>query len=290
MGLRAKVNLMIVALAIVAIGLFAVAATPFLDSIARDEILQRSRILMESASGTRKYTSEEIAPILAPTLNQTFRPQAVSAYAAIKNFAMLRAQNPDYSYREAALNPTNLENRASDWEADMIQDFRANPSKKELITERNTHAGLILSLAHPISVQQGCLLCHDKPSGAPASMISAYGPDHGFGWKVNEIVAAQIVSVPMAVPLANAGKIRNFVMALLAGVFIVLIVLLDIFLSIMVIRPVKKMSALALEVSMGNTAAPEFVRTGRDEIAALSASFNRLRRSLQEALKLLSPE
>jgi HAMP domain-containing protein len=290
MGLRAKVNLMIVAVAVFAIGLFAVAATPYLESIARDEVLQRSRILMESASGTRQYTSEEIAPILAPTLNQTFRPQAVSAYAAIRNFALLRAHNPDYSYREAALNPTNPENRAVDWEADIIQDFRNNPKKTELVTERTTHAGLILSLAHPITVKQGCLMCHDTPSDAPASMIKAYGPEHGFGWKLNEIVAAQIVSVPMAVSFANAEKIRNVVMAMLAGIFILLIILLDILLSVMVIRPVKKMSALALEVSMGNTAAPEFVRTGHDEIAALSASFNRLRRSLQEALKLLSPE
>lgn len=290
MGLRAKVNLMIVALAVVAIGLFALVSTPFLESVARDEVLQRSRILMESAGGVRKYTSDEIAPILAPTLNETFRPQAVSAYAALRNFAILHQQNPDYSYREAALNPTNPENRASDWEADIIQDFKANAGKKEIVVERTTHAGLILSLAHPIVVQQGCMLCHDKPSVAPASMVRAYGPEHGFGWKPDEVVAAQIVSVPMTVPMANAGKIRNVVMALLAGIFIVLIVLLDVFLSIMVIRPVKRMSALATEVSMGNVSAPEFVRGGKDEIAALSASFNRMRRSLQEALKLLSPE
>src|SRR5258708_19132033 len=63
-GLRTKLNLLIIALAILAIGSFALIATPFLESVARDEVLQRSRIMMESAAGTRKYTSEEIADSL----------------------------------------------------------------------------------------------------------------------------------------------------------------------------------------------------------------------------------
>ena len=133
-------------------------------------------------------------------------------------------------------------------------------------------------------------MCHDRPETAPPTLIASYGNQHGFGWKLNEIVGAQIVSVPMAVPLQNAAKIRNAVIALLAGIFIVLIVLLDLFMAFLVIRPVKRMSAIALEASMGNADVPEFVRHGSDEIAALSASFNRMRRSLQEALTLLSPK
>lgn len=289
-GLRTKLNLLIIALAIVAIGSFTLIAAPFLESVARDEVLQRSRILMESAAGTRKYTSDEIAPILAPMLQTKFYPQAVSSYAAVKNFQILQAENPDYTYREPALNPTNPASRAADWEADIIEDFRAHPEKKELISERTTHAGPILSLSHPIRAAEACLMCHDKPELAPATLISSYGNQHGFGWKRGEIVAAQIVSVPMAVPLGNAAKIRNVVIAVLTGIFVVLIVLIDLFLSFLVIGPVKKMSAIAVEVSMGNTDAPEFVRHGTDEIAALSASFNRMRRSLQEALTLLSPE
>jgi protein-histidine pros-kinase len=159
-----------------------------------------------------------------------------------------------------------------------------------LVSERTTHVGPILSLSRPLRAAAACLLCHDKPEGAPATLISSYGNQHGFGWKPNEIVAAQIVSVPMAVPLEHAAKIRNVVIAVLAGIFLVLIVLIDLFLSFLVIGPVKRMSAIAVEVSMGNTEVPEFVRHGTDEITTLSASFNRMRRSLQEALTLLSPE
>jgi protein-histidine pros-kinase len=288
MGVRAKLNLVLGAVALVAIGAFALLSTPFLQSIARDEVVQRSRILMESAASTRKYTSDEIAPILTPLMGAKFYPQAVSAYAAIKNFDLLRAQNPDYTYREAALNPTNPQNRAVAWEADIIEDFRNNPSKPELVTERDTHAGRVLNLSRPLHVGQACLVCHDKPERAPISMVGMYGKDHGFGWKPDEIVAAQIVSVPMEVPLANAAKIRNVVIGMLVIVFIVAIGLLDLFLGILVIKPVRKMAAIATEVSMGNTDMAEFVHPGTDEIAALSGSFNRMRRSLQEAMKLLT--
>jgi protein-histidine pros-kinase len=290
MGIRFKLNLAIIAITLFSIGLFWLTATPFLEAIARDEVLQRSRIMMESAAGTRKYTSEEIAPILVPMMHQKFLRQAVSSYAAVSNFQLLQEKNPDYSYREPALNPTNPKSRATDWEADIIQDFRAHPTKTELITERITHAGPILSLSHPIRVSAGCLMCHDRPEAAPASMTSEYGTQNGFGWQAGEIVAAQLVSVPLAVPLANAAKIRNIVVAMLAGISIVTILLVDLLLGILVINPVKRMSVLAVEVSMGKTDAAEFVRSGSDEIATLSASINRLRRSTEEALKLLSPE
>jgi protein-histidine pros-kinase len=54
-----------------------------------------------------------------------------------------------------------------------------------------------------------------------------------------------------------------------------------------IIRPVRRISAGALEVSMGNMDAPEVVVRGNDEIASLAVSFNRMRRSVANALKLL---
>ncbi|MDB5465103.1 MAG: hypothetical protein JWP23_3492, partial [Phenylobacterium sp.] len=61
MGLRTKFNLMLLVVALVGVGLFALAATPILEAVTRDEVLQSSRIMMESAAGARKYTSEQIA-------------------------------------------------------------------------------------------------------------------------------------------------------------------------------------------------------------------------------------
>jgi Protein of unknown function (DUF3365) len=117
----------------------------------------------------------------------------------------------DYAYREAALNPMNPANRAVDWEADIINNFRRNPSWDELINERETETGRVLNLSHPIVSGGNCLACHGTVDRAPRSMVSTYGTQNGFGWKLDEIVGAQIVSVPMVVALEQSSRIRNFV-------------------------------------------------------------------------------
>jgi HAMP domain-containing protein len=120
-------------------------------------------------------------------------------------------------------------------------------------------------------------------------MLAEYGRQNGFGWKLNEIVGAQIVSVPMAVPLANAAKTLGLSLLLLAAVFAFLIVLLNILLSFSIIHPVLRMSRVAGEASMGKANVEEYVKSGSDELASLSASLNRMKRSMDEAIKLLQP-
>lgn len=288
MGLRTKFNLVLLLVALVGIGLFALAATPILDGLAREEVLQSSRIMMESASGARKYTSEQIAPLLAKDMRQTFHPQAVSAYAAKKNFDVLRTKFNDYSYREAALNPTNLEDRATDWEADIINDFRDHPQKTETVLLRQTANGPTLNLARPLSAKPACLVCHSTPAAAPKSMVAIYGAQNGFGWKAGEVIGAQIVSVPMSVPIARAAHVRLLFLIPYVGVFALLFILLNLLLGVMVIGPIDRMAKIAEAVSLGEMGTPEYVRAGSDQIAKLSGAINRMRRSLEEALRMLS--
>ncbi|HEY2358470.1 MAG TPA: DUF3365 domain-containing protein [Phenylobacterium sp.] len=288
MGLRTKFNLTLLFVALVGIGLFALAATPILQALTRDEVLQSSRIMMESAAGARKYTSEQIAPLLKSDMEETFHPQAVSAYAAKKNFDVLHAKFMDYSYREAALNPTNPEDRASDWEADIINDFRDHPSKPEIVSLRQTAIGPTLNLARPLVSKPACLSCHSTPQAAPKSMVALYGPQNGFGWQPNEIIGAQIVSVPMSVPIARAAHVRLLFLATYGGVFALLFLLLNLLLGFMVIRPIDKMAKTAEAVSLGDMDVPEYVRGGSDQIARLSNAINLMRRSLHEALRMLS--
>ncbi|MDB5499856.1 MAG: signal protein [Phenylobacterium sp.] len=290
MGLRTKFNLMLLVVALVGVGLFALAATPILEAVTRDEVLQSSRIMMESAAGARKYTSEQIAPLLKGDMEATFHPQAVSAYAAKKNFDVLHAKFSDYSYREAALNPTNPEDRASDWEADMINDFRDHPQKTEIVLQRQTPIGPTLNLARPLINKPACMSCHSTPQEAPKSMVALYGAQNGFGWKPGAVIGAQIVSVPMSVPIARAAHVRLLFLAIYGGVFALLFLLLNLLLGVMVIGPIDKMARTAQAVSLGEMNVPEYVRGGSDQIARLSNAINLMRRSLQEALRILSEE
>lgn len=288
MGLRTKFNLLLLFVALIGLVLFFAASTPILEGVAREEVLQSSRIMMESAAGTRKYTSEQVAPLLAGTMDQTFHAQAVSAYAAKKNFEVLHAKFSDYSYREAALNPTNLEDKANDWEEDIINDFRAHPEKPEIVIQRSTPTGAMLELARPLVNKDRCMSCHSTPAAAPRSMVALYGAQNGFGWKLNEVIGAQIVSVPMDVPQHRAAGVRNMFLLTYAGIFGLLFVLLNLLLGAVVVGPIDRITRAAEAVSMGEADVPEFQPKGSDQIARLAGSFNRMRRSLQEALRMLN--
>ena len=287
MGLRLRFNLMLLLVAVVCLGLFAALSTPILDSLGRQQVLQSSRIMMLSATGARKYTSEQIAPLLAGDMATTFRPQAVSAYAAKKTFDVLHARFSDYSYREPALNPTNLEDRAADWEADVINDFRNHPGKKEIVLERSNSMGPTLELARPIVNNASCMQCHSTPDAAPASMVAIYGRRNGFGWKLGETIGAQVVTVPIAVASGWANRVRGVFLITYGAIFALLFVLLNLLLGFTVINPIDQMTRTAEAASLGDMDAPEFTRGGSDQIARLSGAINRLRRSLREALRML---
>jgi protein-histidine pros-kinase len=73
----------------------------------------------------------------------------------------------------------------------------------------------------------------------------------------------------------------------LVGLFLFLFLAVNILLAALVVRPVRKLAEIADQVSKGNMDAADFPSRGGDEIAELGASFNRMRRSLVEALNML---
>ncbi len=288
MGLRMKFNLVLLVAFAVGLALAAYLSDRILKDNAREEVVQNARIMIESALGARAYTAEHVKPLLTLQMKRQFLPQTVSAYAASQSFKALRTKFPEYTYKEAALNPTNPNDRASDWEADIIREFRDNAERKELIVERDTPTGRMLNLARPLGIyDEGCLTCHGKVEDAPKTMTDIYGVNNGFGWKMGEIIGAQIVTVPMSLPLDRARQTFTTFLILLSGVFALLLVLLNILLHFVVIRPVTRIAGIANEVSLGKPDVPEYVKPGSDEIASLSQSFNRMRLSLENAMKML---
>src|SRR5262249_28467961 len=122
---------------------------------------------------------------------------------------------------------------------------------------------------------------------APAPMIKLYGPSNGFGWKLNDVVGAQVVSVPMTLPIRNAERAFFTFMGSLTAVFALVFIVLNVMLSRMIVQPIARMSKAADQVSTGNFDLPELPEAGRDEVAVLGRAFNRMRRSLQKALQMI---
>lgn len=283
-----KFNLAILAVAAVAFILAAVVSYTVLHANARDEVLQNARVMMESANASSDYTNAQVRPLLETQLKYKFIPQSVPAFAAIEQFNELRKNYPDYTFKPATLNPTNPRNHATDWEIDIINQFRQSATKTEVIGERATQAGRSLYLARPIQIKDpACLTCHSTPDAAPRTMVETYGSANGFGWKVNEIVGANIVSVPTSVPVQRANyTFRIFLLSLLV-VFAFTIGMLNVMLYLFVIRRVKRLSKLADEVSLGNLDAGEFQTRSKDEIGVLTEALGRMKTSMVQAIKML---
>ena len=254
---------------------------------AKDEVLRNAGMMMEAALAVRSYTIDEIKPHLDPMLDKVFLPQTVPAYSAVETFSRLQKKYPDFSYREATLNPTNPRDRSAEWETAIINGFRQG-SNTEATGERQTASGASLYIARPIKISNpACLACHSTPAAAPASLTAKYGSTNGFGWQHNEIVGAQIISIPTGLAEQNAHHAFWSFTAVLGGVFVILFMTINIMLSRLVVAPIKRIAALSDEISRGNLDLPEFEESGADEIRDLQTAFNRMRRSIEKAIKVV---
>jgi HAMP domain-containing protein len=289
MKLIVKFNLVFIVVFLLGLAAAGYVSRELLQKNARDEIVQSARLVMESALANRAYTSGQVGPLLQTQMKYKFLPQSVPAYSATEVFNTVRKKFPEYAYKEATLNPTNPRNRASDWEADIVHQFRNAADTPEVVGERDTPNGRSFYIARPIQIkQEGCLACHSTVDAAPKTLVEHYGPANGFGWKLNEVIGAQIVSVPTEVPLARANRAFQTFMASLTAVFAFIFVVLNLMLWYTVIRPVTRLSRLADQVSQGeNMDAPDFEVKGGDEIGVLTQSFNRMKKSLVQAMKML---
>ncbi len=287
MGLRLKFNLVLALVFLLGLGVSGYVSYDLLHKNARDEVLRNAGVMLEAALSMRAYTVGHVRTKLR-VVEDEFLPESVPAFAATEIMSQLRKKYPDYVYKEAALNPTNPRNRTVEWESDVVNEFRNNESRKELSGTRMTPSGMSMYLARPFQIKDpACLACHTTPEMAPPALVKLYGTGNGFGWKLNEVIGAQIVSVPMSLPIDNANRAFYTFMTSLALVFVVLFIILNLMLSLLIVRPITSMSAAADKISVGDMDIPELSEAGKDEVALLAKSFNRMRRSLEKAIRLI---
>ncbi len=288
MRLAAKFNLVISLVLLIGFAGTGAVSYETLRRNAEREVLQTAGLMMEAALAVRGYTIEEIRPLLAPQMADVFHPQSVPAYAATQALDKLRGTHGEYFYKEATLNPTNPRDQATGWEVQIVQQFRTGDTRGELVGVRNTLLGESLYIARPIRISNpACLACHSTPEAAPRSMLVKYGTQRGFGWQLDEIVGAQIVSVPMSVPLQNARDAFVVFMGSLLAIFVAILIALNVILHKLVIKRIRQVATIADALSKGDREAPDFDIRGKDEVAVMANSFRRMRNSLERAIKLL---
>ncbi|AFY53934.1 signal transduction histidine kinase, nitrate/nitrite-specific [Rivularia sp. PCC 7116] len=286
--LKQKFTVLLLIVLILGVSVSGLALSFVLRQNAKRQVTNTALILMETMNSVRNYTSTQINPELQEKLAISFLPQSVPAYSAREVFENLRQKGDykDFFYKEATLNPTNLRDKADDFETKIIERFQ-NQKKTEMSGFRSLLSGDIFYIARPLKVtQKSCLQCHSTVDVAPPSMIERYGTAHGFGWKLNEIIGAQVISVPADRVIQKANKSFVVIIGIVSLVFVAVIVLVNIFLNRQVILPLKRITRVAEEVSTGHIDV-DFDQVSNDEIGNLARAFKRMKLSLEMAMNRL---
>ncbi|WP_088243041.1 c-type heme family protein [Calothrix rhizosoleniae] len=289
LNLKQKFTIVLLLILVFALSLSGWVLSSILIKNAEEEIAAKTLTLMDTISSVRVYSVAQVTPELSEKLKTKFLPQSVSAYAAREVFDILRKQPQysDYFYKEAALNPTNIRDKADNFETEIIEKFRRNEGLKQMSGFRSLTGEDLFYIARPLVVSQpGCLECHSTFDVAPKTMIDIYGKNNGFGWKLNEIIGAQVISIPANKVINQARQSAVFILLIVFIVFIAIIILINLFLTKQIVSPLKRLTRIAEEVSTGHLDL-EFAPPSNDEIGNLAKAFKRMQRSLAIAMKKL---
>jgi HAMP domain-containing protein len=288
LSLGVKFNL--VFLTIFAIGLTSagIIADRLLQKDALEQTLHDANLLISTAGSMQHYTASRVTPLLATQLKYQFVPESIPESSAVEMLKTLQTEYPNLSYKATMLNPTNPRDRPTDWETEVISHLHDHPQLKELTGQRDTTAGRMLFLARPTRITDAsCMQCHSTPSAAPRTVLDKYGPANGFGWTMNEVIGADIASVPMTEPIQRGRALWRKFMISLTVAFAAVMIVMNVTVHIFVTRRLQFLSRAADEMSLGNFDSMELPTQGSDEIASLAVSFGRMKTSLVEAFKIL---
>lgn len=291
MKIGTKVNLILVIVFVVGLLISGTALSKVLENKTENEVSSKALMLMQTANSVRQYTNDRVQPLLLPKLDtqEQFIPESVPTYSVREVFELFRKQK-DYSnflYKDATLNPTNLRDKADEFETNIVKEFRKNLASVTTSGFRTISGEKLFYTAQPFKIEQeSCLRCHSTPENAPKSQLNTYGKEHGFGWKLNDIVAAQIIYVPAQDIFNSANRSFLIVLGVLITIFTVIVAVINLLLKQTVLKRIKRIATVAEQVSVGDMDA-NFGKQDKDEIGALAEAFNRMKYSLEIALKML---
>ncbi len=292
MKIGTKVNLILIIVFVSGLLISGIALSNVLQTKAQNEVSSKALILMQIANSVRTYTNERVQPLLLPRVDtqEQFIPESIPSFATREVFEILR-KNKEYGnfiYKDATLNPTNLRDKTDDFEAKIVERFRQNPNLKDLSDYRTISGEKLFYSARPFSIQdKSCLRCHTTPELAPKSQIATYGKEGGYGWKLNEILGAQIVYIPAEDILKSANQSLMIVLGVVGVIFTAIVLIMNQLLKKVVLQRIKTIATVAEKVSVGDMNA-NFAKQSKDEIGDLAEAFNRMKYSLEIALNMLN--
>ncbi len=270
---------------------------------AEEDITGRAELLMQTMNSVRDYTSNHIQPLLAKqeqTATQ-FIKETVPSFSARTVFDAFR-DRPEYSsffYKEATPNPTNPQNIADEFEANLFAQFHKQPEQTSLSGYRTVGNKRLYYTARPLVMRESsCLECHSTPAAAPKSQLATYGDKSGFGWQMNDVIAAQTIYVPADDVISHTWRNMTVIMAIFSAIFTIAILAINRLLKRTVIQPIRHLTTIARYLS-NSSLTPEQVKEfetptivkvaqRQDEPGQLARTFQHMAREVSEREQTLS--
>jgi|GEM_PF-5637678 len=256
MGLRLKFNWVVVICLLIAF--VAIYWFQRNNTIVQAEmnLLRQAEHLFQVSESIRAYNSEEVAPLISSDSDRFF-PQTISSYAVSRVFINANEKTPELSYKVAITDSEIELYKPVIWQQNVINQFVSNP-QQPLLTDKVADAkGTFLFYAKPIFNQ-------------------------------DEVIGAKFIRLDQQDIMQNIEDSLFKFMLILAGIFIVIVLVFNLMLHALVLKPIQELATQAEKISQGDAESEELEISGKDEINRIATAFNRMQRSLKAAMSMLS--
>ena len=288
MSIRLRFVLIIGLISLVATVTLAVLSYRFTVNGSMEEAKRKGNIVFTFIEASRMFVKKEQRPLVLDIVEKgRFYPTLMSGFAVTRGiWDEFTKILPDYSFKQATLDPLYAPNKADSDEIALISEFESNTKLKTQEGILKKDGAKFFYFALPIKVEKECLHCHGNPEDAPKDQVEIYGTENGYNWKIGDTVAAFITYVPIQKALDEARKSALIIVSYGLSGIILLSLVIWFFFNRYLVKPITMLETRTTEISLGKNLDERINIGSNDEIGSLSRAVDRMRISTMKLLKL----
>ncbi len=242
----------------------------------------------------REYVAETIRPLMFKLVDKdVFIPETMSSsFVSRSIFEKVRKKYPDFIIKFSSRNPRNPINLAGPEERNIIRYFNDHSQAATWTGDIEMEGKHYRAMFSAMRMQTSCLRCHGNPTDAPNGLIQRYGPDGSFYHPLGKVVGLDIVAVPSGTVKQMLWR-KNAENIVYLGILILLLSASLVFVFKFVLTDrLSRINQHLLDSQRQNDdlEIKSIEINGRDEIAVLTESFNKLAERLNNTYTKLRKE
>ncbi|MBU0946078.1 MAG: DUF3365 domain-containing protein [Proteobacteria bacterium] len=254
------------------------------------EAQEKAKIILDRNLATHTFFTKQLKPAVFKLSDSYrsedyFEPSWMSSTFAVreidKYFKLLGSE--DFYYKECAINARSPENEADDFEKSFLQDLNTNPLLKERTLIREVDGQYyFMILKRGEVMEESCLRCHTIPENAPKGLSDKYGRERSFGRKVDDVVSAISIKIPLSKAYANADEYSRNTLIVLAISFCFLMFVQFLISRFFMVKPLSRIRKKAIQISENDEHLGEEVQVPfTNDLSEMADAFNHMSKKLR---------